>query len=204
MEDDEEGGWELVNSKRQGNMTVHRKFLDRGAKGSKFACVKASYTMAVPPGAIAQLFESSERVQEYNKWYLEGCDLEEVDPNTKVVWASSPAVYPFKARDYCSLVHYRRLEDGTVILINRGAEHPDAPVTRKYVRAEIIMGANIIRPDPANPNRTRFTMLTQVDPGGIAPAWIINKISAYGPVDFMRRIEVAAACPSKLCTNGKV
>lgn len=38
-----------------------------GLVRSKFACIRAWCTMEVPAEAIAELFESSERVKEYNK-----------------------------------------------------------------------------------------------------------------------------------------
>ena len=109
-----------------------------------------------------------------------------------MVWAASPPVLFFKPRDFCTVVHYRKLkvsehlhtlifwsslcdfftnscgdgdggwQDGTVEVVNRKAEHPDAPETDKYVRGKILMGANIIQPLPGQPNRCRFTMVTQV------------------------------------------
>jgi hypothetical protein len=68
----------------------------------------------------------------------------------------------FKPRDFCTVVHYRKLQDGTICVVNRSAEHPDAPRTSKYVRGEILMGANIIQPIPNEPNKALFTIVTQV------------------------------------------
>lgn len=79
-----------------------------------------------------------------------------------MVWASSPPLFFFKPRDFCTVVHYRKLQDGTICVVNRSAEHPDAPRTSKYVRGEILMGANIIQPIPNEPNKALFTIVTQV------------------------------------------
>ncbi|CAB1114578.1 unnamed protein product [Ectocarpus sp. CCAP 1310/34] len=193
LEDAEEGGWERVVSTRNGALSVERKFIGKNAGGSKFACIRAWCSMDVPAEAVAELMESSERVKEYNKWFLEGRDLELLDENTKVVWASSPSPLPFvKPRDFVTVVNVRRLEDGSIVVVNRGYRHPEAPPSTEYVRGEVILAANVIRPDPKDRNRTQFTLLTQVDPGGIAPAWIVNKISAHDPVDFLERVETAA------------
>ncbi|CAM9339285.1 unnamed protein product, partial [Hapterophycus canaliculatus] len=144
---------------------------------SKFACVRARCSMDVPAAAVAELFESPERIKEYNKWFLDGRDLELLDEDTRVVWASSPSPLPFvKPRDFVTVVNVRRLEDGTVVIVNRGHRHPDAPPRSKYVRGEVILGAHVMRPDAKDKNKTHFTLLTQVDPGGVAPAWIVNKI----------------------------
>ena len=41
--------------------------------------------MEVSPQQVLKLFESNERVAEYNKFYAEGRDLESINENTKVV-----------------------------------------------------------------------------------------------------------------------
>ncbi|CAM9646182.1 unnamed protein product [Scytosiphon promiscuus] len=193
LEDTVEGGWEQVVSGRDGDLSVQRKFIGKKSGGSKFACVRAWCSMDVPVEAIAELFESPERVTEYNKWFLEGRDLELLDDDTKVVWACSPCPLPFvKPRDFVTVVNVRRLDDGTVVVVNRAHRHPDAPPMKEYTRGEVILAANVMRPDAEDENRTHFTMLTQVDPGGVAPAWIVNKISAHDPVDFLERVEAAA------------
>ncbi|CAN0551101.1 unnamed protein product, partial [Ectocarpus sp. 8 AP-2014] len=63
-----------------------------------------------------------------SRWFLEGRDLELLDENTKVVWASSPSPLPFvKPRDFVTVVNVRRLEDGSIVVVNRGYRHPEAP-----------------------------------------------------------------------------
>lgn len=85
-----------------------------------------------------------------------------------MVWACSPSPLPFvKPRDFVTVVNVRRLEDGTVVVVNRGYRHPDAPPTSEYVRGEVILAANVMRPDAKDKNKTHFTMLTQVG----AEAW---------------------------------
>lgn len=64
------------------------------------------------------------------RWFLDGRDLELLDDDTKVVWASSPAPLPFvKPRDFVTVVNVRRLEDGSIVVVNRGYRHPAAPVS---------------------------------------------------------------------------
>ena len=55
--------------------------------------------------------------------------------------------------------------------------HPLAPPTSSYVRAAVILGANIMQPIPGCPKQCRLTMVTQVDPGGLTPPVIINHVS---------------------------
>jgi len=192
LDQGEADGWEFVTETK--GVRVHRKSLpSMDGKLSKYCCVKASGVLAASPADILTLFEDNTRVAEYNKFYAEGRDLEAINDHTKVVWAASPPMFFFKARDFCTVVHYRKLQDGTVVVVNRAVEHPDAPRTDKYVRAEILMGANIIQPVPGKPNQAIFTIVTQVDPGiKFAPPAIVNKVVSWGPPTFFKEIETAA------------
>jgi hypothetical protein len=197
LDQGEEDGWELVSDAK--GVTVHRKNLpSMDGRVSKYCCVKASGTLAASPDDILALFAENTRVPEYNKFYAEGRDLEAINEHTKVVWAASPPMFFFKPRDFCTVVHYRKLQDGTVVVVNRGAEHPEAPRTDKYVRAEILMGANIIQPVPGKPHNAVFTIVTQVDPGGFAPPAIVNKVTSWGPPTFFREVEAAARTTHKI------
>lgn len=46
-------------------------------------------------------------------------DVEYIADDTKVVWIGSPPIFPFKPRDFCTIVHIRKLKDGTIIVLNR-------------------------------------------------------------------------------------
>jgi len=190
-------GWQQIRS--QDGVLVSRKFIGGGGGGQsqsfKYALVKAEGVVKASPKDILRLFEDNTRVSEYNKYFQEGRDLEDVAENTKIVWASSPPIFPFKPRDFCTVVHFRKLKDGTVVVLNRAAEHPDAPVTSQYTRGKIVLGANIIQPVPRAPHLCRLTMLTQVDPGGFAPPVIVNQICTFGPVGFFKLVESAARRP---------
>lgn len=197
LDQGEADGWELVSDAK--GVTVHRKNLpSMDGRVSKYCCIKASGTLAASPDDILALFADNTRVPEYNKFYAEGRDLEAINEHTKVVWAASPPMFFFKPRDFCTVVHYRKLQDGTVVVVNRGAEHPEAPRTDKYVRAEILMGANIIQPVPGKPHNAVFTIVTQVDPGGFAPPAIVNKVTSWGPPTFFREVEAAARTTHKI------
>lgn len=69
--------------------------------------------------------------QEYNDNCREVRDLEQLSADTKVSWAATPRYGPFKSRDFVTAVHYRRLEDGTLMVLNRPVEHPLARYVAK-------------------------------------------------------------------------
>ena len=185
------------------DIIVHRKLLDAG-KGAQYACVRAQGIVRASPEDILTLFEDNSRVSEYNQFFAEGKVLETVADDTQVIWASAPPIFPFKPRDFCTVVHFRRLKDGTIVVLNRATTHPEAPETKQFVRGEVLIGANIIQPIPNDPSSSRFTMLTQIDPGGFSPPIVINQICSFGPPQFFRDLEKAAnRKPSKKVLKAK-
>lgn len=66
----------------------------------------------------------------------------------------------------------------------------------RYVRSEILLAGNVMRPHPQDPRKTVLTTLTHINPGGSidskAGAAMLNMLTATGPVQFLRRVEAAA------------
>ena len=197
------GGWQLMRTTEHG-FEVYRRFL-KGDTSSKYACVMARGTVKAAPKKLLALFEDDTRTREYNNLFLRGEDLEYVADNTKIQWACTPPVFPFKARDFVTLIHIRKLRDGTLVYLNTATQHRSKPAGNNgYVRGRIVLAANIMRPIKGKPNLCEVTMMTQLDPGGFAPAPAVNKICLSGPGGFMRNIEVAAnKAPSRAVLKEK-
>lgn len=100
-----------------------------------------------------------------------------------------------QARDFCTLVHFRTLSDGTLAQVSLPVEHPAAPRSSKFVRSEIMLAGNFMRAVPGDPSRTEFLMVTHVNPGGAAQtragAMLVNSLCTSSPVSFIRRLEAA-------------
>jgi hypothetical protein len=160
----------------ENGFTVFRKSLKAG---EKYACVKCRGVIDAAPHKVVELFADNTRTGEYNSLFHRGEDVELVADNTKVVWScSTPLMGVMKARDFCTLVHLRKLKDGTVVVMHRAVEHPRVASGSRpnFVRGKIILAANIIEPVPNQKGKTYLTMITQMDPGGFAPPIIVNKV----------------------------
>ncbi|CAM9580532.1 unnamed protein product [Chrysoparadoxa australica] len=185
-------GWQHVAS--TDGVTVWKSV--EADDGERFACVKAAAVIDAPAEVLFELFLDNSRVHEYNEHCKELADLEQLDDSTKVTWCASGRMGPFKARDFCSLVHFRTLSDGTMAQVSRAIDHPDAPPTSRYVRSELMMAGNFMRPVPGDPNKTEFITITQLNPGGAADsragAMLVNNIAASGPVSLVKKLEASA------------
>ena len=153
--------------------------------------MKSSHVINAPPSKILQLLEDNSRVHQYNGLAERGTmrDIEVISDDTIIKWVKAVPIFPFKTREFCTLVHVRKLKDGTIVVLHRSTLHPAAPITPKYCRASIVLGANIIQPILGDPNRSKLTMLSQLDPGGIIPPMVINNICANGPIGFFKGVE---------------
>eukprot|EP01041_Mallomonas_annulata_P003116 gene3116-6123_t len=199
-------GWKFVSDNQ--NVIVEKRFLPPGkfvdkkdaAKGSKHACVKASGIIDAPPESVFELFIDNSRVQEYNEHCTQMHDVMQFPKSsdsktwTKLTWACGPKYGPFKPRDFCSVVHYIKYSNGTSVILNRPAYDIKCAPTKDYVRATILLAANVIK--PYGNGQTHITQIAHVNPGGGADtpamAWIINKLCAVGPPNFVRKLEKAA------------
>lgn len=194
------------------NVKVEKRFLSAGPfvskkdadRGAKHACVKATGVINCSPESAFDLFVDNSRVLEYNDHCTYVKDLsfigeKHVTPNqkswTKITWAFGPKYGPMiKARDFCSIVHFIKYPNGTSIILNRPGYDERCPATKDYVRATILLAANVIR--PYGNGQTHITQIAHVNPGGGADnpsmAWIINQLCAVGPPNFMKKLETAA------------
>jgi hypothetical protein len=69
---------------------------------------------------------------------------------------------------------------------------------------EIMVGGNIIRRVEGDDSKTHFTVLTHVNPGGVAEtrlgAMILNSAAASGPLKFIHGLRKVALDPTPSCS----
>ncbi|CAM9582498.1 unnamed protein product, partial [Choristocarpus tenellus] len=75
----------------------------------------------------------------------------------------------------------------------------------KYVRAEILIASNIMRPNRLDPSKTDFISVTHINPGGIVDsalgASIVNALCAQAPVKLLMSLERAANAPRPITST---
>ncbi|KAG5177967.1 hypothetical protein JKP88DRAFT_330860 [Tribonema minus] len=153
-------------------------------------------TLAAHAEDLFALFQSNDRVHEYNDNCADVRDLEVVSQHSKITWARSPRFGPFKARDFVTVVSYTTLADGTLAVVNRPVNHAAAPATKDYVRAEILIATNMMRANAHDPRKTDFVTVAHVNPGGVADstlgANVVNMLCAQAPLKLLQALERAA------------
>ncbi|KAJ1460898.1 hypothetical protein M885DRAFT_508355 [Pelagophyceae sp. CCMP2097] len=156
--------------------------------------VLASCTIDAQLEDVVATLRDANRTREYNPNCAELREIERYDDDGQITYSVTGAMGPFKRRDFVTAVHWRRLEDGSVAVVNHAVDDDRAPESDDIVRSEVILGAQLLR--PLQDGRTEITLLSALDLGGAARtpcgAALQNKLAEQGPVQFIRSLEAAA------------
>ncbi|CAM9364998.1 unnamed protein product [Chrysoparadoxa australica] len=158
---------------------------------SPFVAIKAKGMLRASPEALQEVLTPGdiEIVRLYNPMIEQGFDLEILSDDSKISWSATSAMWPAKARTFVTFIHRKFLPDGSLVLLQRAVDHPDAPDLPNSVRGEILHGMFLVKPVPGHPKRTDFTMVSHFNPAGGIPQWLINWLAEIKPASFMKSLE---------------
>ncbi|KAM6953590.1 START domain containing 14 [Aplochiton taeniatus] len=138
---------------------------------------KIKCRMAINDVSAATMFDVLHDGQYRKKWdptMLESYDIARLSPNADVGYYSWICPTPLKNRDVVTLRSWQVTENDYVI-INFSVKHPKHGPRKDLVRAISLLTGYLIR--PTGPNSCYFTYLSQADPKGSLPKWVVNKAS---------------------------
>nr|XP_006633068.1 PREDICTED: PCTP-like protein [Lepisosteus oculatus]XP_015207268.1 PREDICTED: PCTP-like protein [Lepisosteus oculatus]XP_015207269.1 PREDICTED: PCTP-like protein [Lepisosteus oculatus] len=113
------------------------------------------------------------------KWdptVLESYDIARITDNADVGYYSWICPKPLKNRDVVTLRAWQ-VKDNAYMIINYSVKHPKYPPRKDLVRAISILTGYLL--EPTGPDSCTFTYLSQADPKGSLPKWVVNKASQY-------------------------
>ncbi|XP_058853033.1 START domain-containing protein 10-like [Acipenser ruthenus] len=121
------------------------------------------------------------------KWdsnMIDTYDIGRLTVNADVGYYSWRCPSPLKNRDFVTLRSWLPL-GGDYMIINYSVKHPKYPQKKDYVRAVSVQTGYLIKSNGVN--STLFYM-TQVDPKGSLPKWVVNKVSQFVAPKAMKKI----------------
>ncbi|XP_019390919.1 PREDICTED: PCTP-like protein [Crocodylus porosus] len=122
------------------------------------------------------------------KWdsnMIETYDIGRLTVNADVGYYSWKCPSPLKNRDFVTLRSWLPLGNDYMI-INYSVKHPKYPPRKDFVRAVSLQTGYLIKSNGANSCILYY--LTQVDPRGSLPKWVVNKVSQFVAPKAMKRI----------------
>lgn len=144
---------------------------------SGLKCIKGEGHIDYSPEEIASYLKRDNVQKEYDDQFAEGGTVQELSMDAKFVFNRFKGVFMVSGRDFCMLAITVRKPGDTIIISSFSHEHDDCPPHKKYVRAELVIGGWILKPDENNPSKTFAQYVTQSDLKGNIPKKIVNGVA---------------------------
>lgn len=122
------------------------------------------------------------------KWdtnMIDTYDIGRLTVNADVGYYSWKCPSPLKNRDFVTMRSWLPLGNDFLI-INYSVKHPQHPPKKDYVRAVSLLTGYLIQSNGAAGSTLYY--LTQVDPRGSLPKWVVNRVSQFVAPKAMRKI----------------
>ncbi|XP_068596730.1 START domain-containing protein 10 [Brachionichthys hirsutus] len=126
------------------------------------------------------------------KWdtnMIDTYDIGRLTANADVGYYAWRCPRPLKNRDFVTLRSWLPL-GGDYLIINYSVKHPQHPPKKDCVRAVSLLTGYLIQSNGANSSTLYY--LTQMDPRGSLPKWVVNRVSQFVAPKAMRKIYKAS------------
>ncbi|XP_028316008.1 START domain containing 14 [Gouania willdenowi] len=142
----------------------------------------------VPAATMYDVLHDSIFRKTWDSAMNESFDIAKLSNNADVGYYSWRCPPPIKNRDVVTLRSWQ-VKDDEYIIINFSVKHPKHPPNKLNVRAISLLTGYYIKPTGAN--SCVFIYLSQADPMGSLPKWVINKASQVLAPRVMSRVHSA-------------
>ncbi|XP_068460316.1 START domain-containing protein 10 [Clinocottus analis] len=142
--------------------------------------------------AAATLYDVLHDSSYRRKWdanMIDTYDIGRLTANADVGYYSWKCPSPLKNRDFVTMRSWLPLGDDYLI-INYSVKHPEHPPKKDYVRAVSLLTGYLIQSNGASCSTLYY--LTQMDPRGSLPKWVVNRVSQFVAPKAMRKIYKAS------------
>lgn len=147
--------------------------------------------MVIKDVSAATMYDVIHDGQYRKKWdpaMLESYDIARLSANADVGYYSWICPKPLKNRDVVTLRSWL-VKDGEFLIMNYSVKHLKYPPRKDLVRAISLLTGYLIQ--PTGPDSCSFTYLSQADPKGSLPKWVVNKASQVMAPRVMRCVHKA-------------
>jgi hypothetical protein len=145
-------------------------------------CIRADSLLPLSLLDIFSLLMNDTKQKEIDMSIKSTKRLKSFSENTSLMYTRYKQVWPLTVRDFCNLVHWRLLPDGTVVIAAFSEKFEDlCPLEDGILRGELILGGYVLRQTPKG---TQCHYVVQVDLKSTLPASVINLLSSIQPMNL--------------------
>ncbi|XP_026213107.1 START domain containing 14 [Anabas testudineus] len=161
----------------------------KGQNASKVHKVKCKMTITdVSAATMYDVLHDGIYRKKWDPAMLESFDIARLSDNADVGYYSWLCPMPIKNRDVVTLRSWQ-VKDDEYTIVNFSVKHPKYPPRSDRVRAISIITGYYIK--PTGPNSCTFIYLSQADPKGALPKWVVNKSTQVLAPRVMRSVHKA-------------
>ena len=180
-------GWVL--KKEKDSIRVY----SRQSSQSKFNEIKVELAIKAKLSEIASLILDIDNYSKWSRSLKTSYILKQVSANDLYFYSEVNSPWPAKNRDI--IVHLKILQDPvTKVMTIKAIGVPDyIPVKMNIVR--IPFSEETWTVVPVEKNRIKIIYYMQIDPGGDAPAWMVNLFATKAPLETFKYLEMLVRQP---------
>ncbi|KAH1166839.1 START domain-containing protein 10-like [Mauremys mutica] len=139
----------------------------------------------VPAATLYDVLHDTHYRKKWDSNVIETYDIGRLTANTDVGYYAWKCPSPLKNRDFVTLRSWLPL-DNDYMIINYSVKHPKYPPRKDFVRAVSLQTGYLVKAN--GPHACTLYYLTQVDPRGSLPKWVVNKVSQFVAPKAMKKI----------------
>ncbi|XP_009575013.1 PREDICTED: PCTP-like protein [Fulmarus glacialis] len=139
----------------------------------------------VPAETLYDVLHDTRYRKKWDSNMIETYDIGRLTVNADVGYYSWKCPSPLKNRDFVTLRSWLPLGNDYMI-INYSVKHPKYPPRKDFVRAVSLQTGYLIKANGAGACVLYY--LTQVDPRGSLPKWVVNRVSQFVAPKAMKKI----------------
>lgn len=145
-------------------------------------CTKGATLLPFPILDIFSLLMNDTKQKEIDMSVKSIRRIKNFSENTSLVYTRYKQIWPLTVRDFCNLVHWRLLPDGTVVIISFSEKYEDlCPLEDGIMRGELILSGYVLKQTPKG---TECHYVIQTDLKGTIPSSAINLMSSIQPMNL--------------------
>ncbi|XP_019940412.1 START domain containing 14 [Paralichthys olivaceus] len=177
------------NSNNDMQVWVEQPSSKKGKDVPKIHKIKCKMTIKdVSADTMYDVLHDGQYRKKWDPTMLESCDIARLSANADVGYFAWVCPNPIKNRDVVTLRSWQ-VKDDEYIIVNFSVKHPKYPPRSDLVRAISILTGYYIK--PTGPNSCIFIYLSQADPKGSLPKWVVNKASQVLAPRVMKSVHKA-------------
>ncbi|WP_031528150.1 START domain-containing protein [Dyadobacter crusticola] len=173
------------------------KVYSKEVAGSRIKALQVHCRINAPIAEIVSLLMDVDAATDWVS-HTKSCKLvRRVSPSELYYYSEISLPWPLENRDFVARISVSQNPATGIVTVDAPAVSGFVPIKKGIVRISKSTGVWVLTPVSTGQTQVQYTL--QLDPGGAIPAWLVNSLSAQGPIDSFMNMKkrLAKSAPAK-------